>query len=91
MASDDSYREARRRFDDLDVEQRARFLLEASVSTIAHGLEWAGQQLADSLDETVHQSKGGRSEAADEADPGPAQPETAQRQTPRNGSSPDEE
>lgn len=90
MASDDRYREARRRFDDLEVEQRARFLLEASLSTIAQGLEWAGQQLADSLDESMHGSKRGRSDAAEGTEPGPAEPETAQRQTPRNESSEDE-
>lgn len=85
MASDDRYREARRRFDDLEGEQRARFLLEASLSTIARGLEWAGQQLADSLDETMRRS------ADERAEPGPAEPETAQQQTPRNESSADEE
>lgn len=87
MVDDNRYKEARRRFDDLDVEDRARFLLEASLSTIAQGLQWAGQQLADSLDETMRGSRRGGSGRREGGEPGPAEPETSQRQTPRNGAS----
>lgn len=81
------YKEARRQFDELDAEDRARFLLEASLSTIAKGLEWAGQELADSLEETIGNTYRRSSESTGRETPGAAEPETSQHQTPRNGSS----
>lgn len=46
----EQYERARKEFDDLKVEDRAVFLLEATVSTIARGLEDAGRFLAEQLD-----------------------------------------
>lgn len=85
MATDDQYDQARRRFEELDVEKRARFLLEASVSTLADGLEQTGRVLAEGLEEVLHRS--GRAPRSSERTdrPGAAEPETAQRQTSRNG------
>lgn len=86
MASDDSYEQLRRAFDELDVEKRARFLIEASASTLAAGLEQVGHVLADGLEDVMRQ--GPRSSASSGAGgPGPAEPETTQRQAPTNDAS----
>lgn len=86
MATDDRYDQARRRFEELEVEERTRFLLEASVSTFAQGLEQAGRALADGLDEIFHGAERTSHSSGEAERPGAAEPETAQRQAPRNGS-----
>jgi len=78
------YDEARRNFDDLDVEDRARFLVEATASTLANGLMQAGEALADTLEETIRRARE-RSGPSSRQGPGAAEPETSQRQSPRNG------
>ncbi len=80
------YDEARRNFDDLDVEERARFLVEATASTLAHGLLQAGEALADGLEEAIRQTRKESAPPSGRRGPGAAEPETAQRQSPRNGS-----
>jgi len=80
------YDEARRNFDDLDVEERARFLVEATASTLAHGLLQAGEALADGLEDVVRQARKRAAHTPSSQGPGAAEPETAQRQAPRNGS-----
>lgn len=85
MATDDRYEQARRRFEDLDVEKRARFLLEASVTTLARGLEEAGRVLADGLEDVLHRTEEASRSSEGPERPGAAEPETAQRQTSRNG------
>lgn len=85
MATDDDYDQARRRFDDLDVEKQARFLVEASVSTLAQGLEEAGQVVADGLEDVLRRTGRGSGSSGQTEQPGPAEPETAQRQTSRDG------
>ena len=87
------YDEARRTFDDLDVEDRARFLVEATASTLAHGLLRAGEVLADGLEDAIRQARKQSRRSTGSEGPGAAEPETAQRQAPRNGpqtSGPDE-
>lgn len=88
MVSDDRYDEARRHFDELESEDRMRFLLEASVSTLAQGIEEAGRVLSKGLEDVLNRSRQSRSSGSS-GQPGPAEPETAQRQAPRgeNGSS----
>lgn len=84
----DRYNEARSRFEELDVDERASFLVEATASTLARGLEEAGRALAGSLQNLARQARTSspRSQKSSSG-PGPAEPETAQRQTPRNGAS----
>lgn len=88
MSSDDHYEQTRRNFDELESEERVRFLLEASVSTIAKGLEQAGQILSDSLEQAMQSHQSSRASGSSNR-PGAAEPETAQRQTPRGDSSSD--
>jgi hypothetical protein len=89
MSTDESYDRMRRDFEGLEVEQQARFLVEASASTLAKGIEAVGRALADGLEDAV--GRGPRSDAGGGTSrPGPAEPETAQRQAPTNESSADE-
>lgn len=46
----ESYRQARTAFDALNIEDKAVFLVEAVASTLARGLQSAGQTLADEID-----------------------------------------
>lgn len=59
MAEQESYRnrfrEARHAFDQLDVEDKAVFLVEATLSTVARGIEEVGRVLADELDTLFQQ------------------------------------
>lgn len=80
------YDEARRNFDDLSVEERTRFLVEATASTIAQGLLQAGEALADGLEDVIRQARQRSAHRSQPHGPGAAEPETAQRQAPRNGS-----
>jgi hypothetical protein len=83
--SDDSYDQARHRFDELDLEGQTRFLIEASASTLARGLECVGQTLADELGDMMRPN-GRPSARSGDAGPGAAEPETSHRRAPRNGS-----
>lgn len=92
MATDDQhqdrYHQARRRFEELDVEEQASFLVEATASTLAQGLEQAGRALAGSLQDLARQARKSSTRSRTSSHrPGAAEPETAQRQTPRNGAS----
>lgn len=51
--SGDSYQSARKAFDALDIEDRALFLLEATVTTIGRGIEEAGRALSRVLEDLV--------------------------------------
>ncbi len=78
MSTDDSFNRVRHDFEDLEIEQQAQFLIEASASTLARGIEQLGQTLAEGLGDTMRNSCGGA--ASSDEGPGPAEPETAQRQ-----------
>ncbi len=80
------YDEARRNFDELDVEKQTRFLIEATASTLARGVLEVGETLAHGLEDIMRQAKGPSSHGSTGKRPGAAEPETAQRQAPRNGS-----
>lgn len=80
------YDKTRRNFEDLDVEERARFLVEGTASTLAHGLLQAGEALADGLEEAIRQTRRRSARRSEKRGTGAAEPETAQRQSPRNGS-----
>ena len=82
------YRQAREAFDDLKIEDRAVFLLEATVSTVARGIEDAGRALANELDRmfsTFRQEgpEAPQSAASASPGPGPAEPPTANQTAPR--------
>jgi hypothetical protein len=82
---DNRYDQARRSFDELDVEEQATFLVEATASTLARGVQTVGEALADRLEEVLRRRR--RPSASRSGGPGPAEPETAQRQSPRSGAS----
>lgn len=84
--SETHYDEARRNFDDLNVEERARFLVEATASTLAHGVQQAGEALADGLEEAIRQTRHRSGHRSEKGGTGAAEPETAKRQPPRNDS-----
>lgn len=80
------YDDARSSFDDLDVEERARFLVEATASTLAHGLLRAGETLAEGLEDAIRRARSRTARSDRPRGSRAAEPETAQRQTPRDGS-----
>ena len=90
MSADDSYDQVRHDFEDLEIEERARFLIEASASTLAKGVEQVGHVLAEGLGDVIRHEH--RSETpAEEPGPGAAEPETAQRRASSYGSSSEDE
>lgn len=82
--NDPRYDQARRRFDELDVEEQACFLVEATATTLARGVQQAGERLATGLEDVLRQAKR-RTSSHRRGGPGAAEPETAQRRTPRSG------
>ncbi|MFB6273096.1 MAG: hypothetical protein ABEL51_09415 [Salinibacter sp.] len=88
MPTDEFYDRMRRDFEDLQVEKRVRFLIEASASILAKGIEEAGRALADGLESRHSSGRADWPASGDETDgPGPAERETAQRQASTNESS----
>ncbi len=85
-ASDARYEDARRRFEDLEVEEQTRFLIEATASTLAQGLKQAGAALADGIEDVVRQARRRSASGSGRSHSAAAEPETAQRQAPRGGS-----
>lgn len=79
MPTDDSYDRVRRDFEELEIEKRTRFLIEASASTLAKGLEQVGHVLAEGLEDVMRYERRSRTRS-EESGPGAAEPETAQRQ-----------
>lgn len=83
------YERFRRDFDHLSFEDQATFLVEAGLKTMARGIETAGRALADELGSILRRtdSSNQKSPGASHPDagdgPGPAEPETSQRQTPK--------
>ncbi|MFB6098770.1 MAG: hypothetical protein ABEK84_06620 [Salinibacter sp.] len=86
MPTDESYERVRRDFEELEIETRARFLIEASASTLAKGLEEVGRVLAEGIEDTVRRANRS-SERTAPHEPGAAEPETAQQQAPKSGTS----
>jgi hypothetical protein len=78
---DPRYEQTRRHFDDLDPEEKARFLVEATASTVAQGVLTLGRHLAEGLEDLMREAR----PSSRPSGPGPAEPETAQRRTPRSG------
>ncbi|MFB6279129.1 MAG: hypothetical protein ABEK75_06455 [Salinibacter sp.] len=81
MPADDSYDQVRHDFEDLEIEERARFLVEASASTLAKGVEQVGHVLAEGLEDMMRGEHRSR-RRAEESGPGAAEPETSRQQAP---------
>jgi hypothetical protein len=58
----EQYKRVRLEFEDLEIEDKALFLLEATVSTVARGIEQIGRGFADEFEKAC-----GRSTNSDEA------------------------
>ena len=86
---DPRYDEARRQFDELDIEEQASFLVEATASTLARGVLQVGTMLADEIENVLRGTRPGSDSRRQ--GPGPAEPETSQRRTSRSGASASDE
>lgn len=51
--TDNKYSEARKAFDDLKVEDKARFMFEAMFSTVSEGLTRFSEAVSDAMDEVT--------------------------------------
>ena len=81
--SSSRYDDTRRRFDDLNMEEQARFLVEATATTVARGLVQASKTVAEGLEDVIRDARKGRTQASEPGQPGPAEPEMAQQRSPR--------
>lgn len=54
QARSTQYERARREFDSLQIEDKAIFLVESTVTTVARGIEEVGRVIADELDALFH-------------------------------------
>lgn len=52
----EQYKRVRNEFEDLQIEDKALFLLEAMVSTVARGVEQAGKGFADEIDKAFRRA-----------------------------------
>jgi translation initiation factor 2 alpha subunit (eIF-2alpha) len=96
MASDHAHREStdesqtryertKRDFEEMNLEQKASFLLEATASTLARGLEEVGRSVGEELEDLFRRARKRHrtSKKKDPHGPGAAEPETSQRSAPR--------
>lgn len=78
-----AYDEARRAFENMEIEDRTIFLVEAAATTVARGVQEVGRIVADELGRTFG---GGRPhpphEPAEPGRPGAAEPSTGSQQAP---------
>ncbi|NBB73225.1 MAG: hypothetical protein GVY35_06025 [Bacteroidetes bacterium] len=86
-SSHDEYRRTRDTFNKMNVEQQATFLVEATASMVARGVEEAGRAVADGLSDVFGARKQAKRRSEPRRGPGPAEPETAQQRRPRGGTS----
>jgi len=52
-----AYDRARNRFNELNPEEQARFLVEATASSLASGIKKASSMLADGIEDTVRRAR----------------------------------
>ncbi len=64
----EQYQETRRKFDDLSMEDKAVFLLESTISTIARGVEQISRFVADSLEKTFDAAEQRRSSSEERSE-----------------------
>ena len=81
----DHYERTKRDFQNLSFEQQASFLLEATASAAARGLEHAGRTLASEIEDLFRTARrrARKQNRKKPASPGPAEPETSQRSAPK--------
>ena len=85
---DDEYRRTRDSFSDMPIEDQATFLVEATASLLARGVEEVGRVVADGVDDLFQGSSRRKQRSSGKGSgPGPAEPETAQQRRPRGPSS----
>lgn len=83
---DEDYRRTRDTFNEMKLEDQATFLVEATASLLARGIEETGRAVADGIDELFRPKARRTSRDAPGArGPGPAEPETSQQRRPRGG------
>lgn len=70
--SEGPYRHTRKAFHGLPLEQQARFLVEATASTMARGLEAVARSVADEMEEAFHGPDPTEEEASGAHDAAPA-------------------
>jgi hypothetical protein len=73
----ESYERARSDFDRLRIEDKAVFLVEATVSTVARGIEELGRTLAREIDHLFQQLEEEEEEEVEEPAPAPDVPPVA--------------
>lgn len=80
------FEQARSAFEDLRIEDRALFLVQETIATVAHGIEQAGRTLATEIDalfreveEEIDEMMREAEEAEQEATSPPLDPETTAR------------
>lgn len=61
----EAYREARAQFDQLRLEERAQFLVEAMLVTIGRGLETAGETISREMEGAINNVRDAAREARD--------------------------
>jgi len=76
------YERTKQEFGDMSVEEQASFLIEASATALARGLEHAGRRVAEEM-ESMFGERRHRSSGREDARPGAAEPETSQRKASR--------
>lgn len=70
----EQYRDARKQFDELRIEDKAVFLLESTVTTLARGLETLGLSIGETLERTFDEAER-RSRRSTTSDDGDTEPE----------------
>lgn len=86
-AQHNTYRRTRDAFDRMNVDEQASFLIEATASVLARGVEHVGRTVASGLDDLFCEAQSSSSASPRERGPGPAEPETSQQRRPRGGRS----
>lgn len=82
----DAYRRTRDAFDQMKTDDQATFLVQATASLVARGVEEIGRMVAGGLDDLFEgRAAPSSSQSGSKHGPGPAQPETAQQRRPRSG------
>ncbi len=61
----EQYQEARKHFDELRIEDKAVFLLESTVTTLARGLETLGRSIGETLERTFDEAERRAKRSAD--------------------------
>lgn len=63
----EQYQEARKHFDELHIEDKAVFLLESTVTTLARGIETLGRSIGETLERTFDEAERRARRSADDA------------------------